>query len=134
MLFARALGARYAHARGDGLLVDVQPAAPLDHSLHGVTSRQGYAGARRSVLITTLLGVLDGNNAGSRKLPRQFCRGLAIPNHLDVSERAAPANDSRIFIVQGGPSAHHHFVGLSVTCAPHPCGAERAANEAKPVT
>src|SRR5207253_7084522 len=29
----------------------------------------------------------DGNNAGSRKLPRQFWRGLEIPNIIDVAGR-----------------------------------------------
>jgi len=45
------------------------------------------AGARRSVLLTTLLDVLDGNNAGSRKLPRQFWLGLVVPNTIDVFGR-----------------------------------------------
>src|SRR5262245_48082544 len=45
------------------------------------------AGARRSVLVTTLLGVLNGNNAGYRKLPRQFWPGLAVPHASDVSGR-----------------------------------------------
>jgi hypothetical protein len=45
------------------------------------------AGARRSVVVTTLLGVREGNNAGSRKLPRQFWPGLVLPNIVDVSWR-----------------------------------------------
>ena len=53
------------------------------------------AGARRSVLLTTLLGVLNGNNAGSRKLPRQFWRGLEIPNIIDVAGRRRRGDDSR---------------------------------------
>src|SRR5439155_18131113 len=71
------------------------PAAALDHPLHGGTSPAKCAGARRSVLLTTLLGVLDGNNAGSRKLPRQFWLGLEIPNIIDVSGRRRRGDDSR---------------------------------------
>jgi hypothetical protein len=59
----------------------------LDHPLHGLTSTAMGAGARRSVVFTTLLGVVEGNNAGSRKLPRQFWLGLALPNIVDVSRR-----------------------------------------------
>src|SRR5207249_6202821 len=65
------------------------------HPLHGGTSPAKCAGARRSVLLTTLLGVLDGNNAGSRKLPRQFWLGLEIPNIIDVSGRRRRGDDSR---------------------------------------
>src|SRR5439155_26982990 len=75
------------HARDHGLLVDVQSAAALDHPLHGGTSPAKCAGARRSVLLTTLLGVLDGNNAESRQLQRQFWRGLVEPNLIDVAGR-----------------------------------------------
>ena len=38
-----------------------------------------------------LLGVLDGDNAGSRKLPRQFWLGLALTNIVDVSGRRRAA-------------------------------------------
>jgi hypothetical protein len=89
--------------------VDVQSAATLDHPLHGVTSTAMCAGARRSILLTTLLGVLDGNNAGSRKLPRQFWLGLEVPHTIDVSGRRRGGDDSPNFMVQGGPQAHHHF-------------------------
>ena len=65
------------------------------------------AGARRSVLFTTLLGVLDGNNAGSRKLPRQFRPGLVIPNAIDVSGRRRP-----------GIVAHFHCAGCATGPSP----------------
>jgi hypothetical protein len=41
------------------------------------------------------LGELDGNHAGSRKLPRQFWPGPAIPDASDVSGRRASGNGSR---------------------------------------
>ena len=108
MLLARARLARYAHARDHGLLVDVQSAGSLDDPLHGGTSMRMCAGARRSVLLTTLLGVLDGNNAGSRKLPRQFWPGLAIPNIIDVSGRRRAGLVAH-FHGAGWAPAHHHF-------------------------
>jgi Molybdopterin cofactor-binding domain len=52
VLLARAGPARHAYARDHGLLVDVQSAASLDHSLHGVTSTAMDVGACRSVLLT----------------------------------------------------------------------------------
>src|SRR6266581_1598334 len=48
------------------------------------------ARARRSILITTLLGVLEGHSAGFRRLPRRFNCGLAVPKGGDVSERSRP--------------------------------------------
>jgi len=71
--------------------------------------------------------ILAVNNAGSRKLPRQFCRGLAIPNPLDVSERAARANDSRFSSCRVG---HRPITILSVTRVP-PWGAPRAAKRSR---
>jgi hypothetical protein len=50
-------------------LVHLQAHAPLDHPLHGATSSRCCARARGSLVITTLLGVLEGNNAGYRRLP-----------------------------------------------------------------
>jgi hypothetical protein len=41
--------------------------------------------------MTTLLGVLKGNNAGCRKLPRLIYRGFAMPQFPDVPGRAARA-------------------------------------------
>jgi len=40
---------------------------------------------------------------------------VVVKGTFDVSERAARRDDSLIFIVQGGPAAHHHFVGWSLT-------------------
>jgi len=56
--------------------------------------------------------------SGSRKLPHQFCRGLAIPNQLDVSERAARAGMIAEFsLCRVG---HQRITILSVTRASHP--------------
>jgi hypothetical protein len=52
--------------------------------------------------------VLDGNNAGSRRLPRQFWPGLAIPNISDVSGRRRPGMVAD-FHAAGWAPAHHHF-------------------------
>src|SRR5438094_10389222 len=45
--------------------------------------------------VTTLLCAFDGNNAGSRKLPRQYWRGLEIPNIIYVAGRRRRGDDSR---------------------------------------
>ena len=61
------------HARGDGLLVDVEPAAALQLSIHqpasSVTHEPPTAGA---VWMTILLVVLRGNNAGYRTAPTSY--------------------------------------------------------------
>ncbi len=43
--------------------------------------------------ITSLLGVLEGNNAGFRKLPRQILDGLEVPHCTDVARRRAHPDD-----------------------------------------
>ena len=58
-------------------------------------------------MFTTLLRVLDGNNAGSRRLPRQFWLGLAIPDIVDVSGRR-----------RAGMVADFHSAGWA--CGPSP--------------
>src|SRR5207249_5895940 len=63
------LRAPHADAGRYGFLVYVQASAPFDHAFHGAPSRRSSATARRSVRITTLLGVLKGNSAGSRSAP-----------------------------------------------------------------
>src|SRR5437773_1709272 len=73
-------------------VVQNRPDGPPNHD---GTSPAMCAGARRSVPLTTLLGVLDGNNAGARKLPRQFWRGLEIPKIIDVAGRRRRGDDSR---------------------------------------
>jgi len=39
-----------------------------------------------------LLGVLNGNNAGCRQLPRQIISGLAVPNSADVPGLRRPTS------------------------------------------
>jgi hypothetical protein len=74
---------------------------------------ESASGARRSLRVTTLLGVLEGNNAGCRKLPRQFIRGLAVPiRPADVVRALDARSASLIFMVQGGPKAHVGLCGL----------------------
>ena len=47
------------------------------------------------------------------------------------AQKITPASSCSIFIVQGGPSAHHHFVGFVGDSRASPCGAPRGG-EATP--
>jgi hypothetical protein len=58
-----------------------------------------------------LLGVLEGNNAGYRKLPRLFINGLAIPLFLDVGRHATQRDDSQFSSCVGAPTAHGGLSG-----------------------
>jgi len=65
MLDPLAARTRNAHARRHGLLVDVQPRAPLDQSFHAVPPVVWRIVARRSLVFTTLLYVLEATMRGA---------------------------------------------------------------------
>src|SRR5262245_30711236 len=78
--------------------------------------RESASGARRSIRVTILLGVLEGTHAGYRKLPRQFIRGLAVPIRPADVVRALDAQlVSADFMMWGGPKGH---ACLSRLCSP----------------
>jgi hypothetical protein len=53
--------------------VHIEAGTPLEHLLHGDTSRKSDAGARRSVRVTTLLGVLAATMRGAGSSPVSLC-------------------------------------------------------------
>ncbi len=66
VLFCLAGASAQAHASRNGLLVHSSAPAVVPSP----ASHVSFAAVRRSLRLTILLGVLDGNNAGCRTLPR----------------------------------------------------------------
>src|SRR5207244_10444985 len=69
-----------------------------------------YAGARRSIRVTTLLGGLGGTNAGCRKLPRQFAQKIPVRTDLALRPQVRGSRGSlgvRAFGGRGGAVVQH---------------------------
>src|SRR5215831_7099195 len=101
-----------AHAGGNAVLVHVESAAALELSFHGPPP-VSRAAVRRSLRLTIVLGVLNGNNAGCRTLPRHTQSRTPRYQVAATSPGRRQREGSPFSCCEGEPLAHDHSITWS---------------------
>ncbi len=116
--------------------------AELEHRLRAEEDHPvllSHLAKYRSLLpsLALLFHLIDGVDTG-RRGPVSRAAAAQAATRPDrprgFAQKITPASSRSIFIVQGGPSAHHHFVGFVGDSRASPCGAPGRRHEAEPVT
>src|SRR4029450_154189 len=112
MLLASPLGPRHPHTRGDGLLVHVQPTAPLDQGLHAppplVVAHRPPGGASSSRVCSACSGATMRGTESSHVKFKADSRYQSVPT---LTGRSAHVQPIPFSCGMGVPTAHDNSRG-----------------------